>query len=63
MQTPNSFIVSASRTCTQNEFRCGNGICIPTQWQCDNEKDCNDGTDEDPHTCRKIVLFLICIYT
>lgn len=40
--------------CTKNEFRCRNGQCIPSHWHCDNEKDCNDGSDEDEQTCRKL---------
>ncbi|XP_013176222.1 PREDICTED: low-density lipoprotein receptor isoform X7 [Papilio xuthus] len=40
-----------SRTCTSNEFRCKTGRCIPLSWRCDNEKDCSDGSDEEPGTC------------
>uniref|UniRef100_A0A2H1V0S3 SFRICE_030181 n=1 Tax=Spodoptera frugiperda TaxID=7108 RepID=A0A2H1V0S3_SPOFR len=40
-----------SRTCTQSEFRCKTGRCIPLSWHCDNEKDCPDGSDEEPGTC------------
>ncbi|XP_047024157.1 low-density lipoprotein receptor isoform X2 [Helicoverpa zea] len=40
-----------SRTCTQAEFRCKTGRCIPMSWHCDSEKDCPDGSDEDPSTC------------
>lgn len=47
-------IVSESVNCMKNEFRCGNGRCVPAHWQCDNEKDCSDGSDEDEHVCRKI---------
>ncbi|XP_014362949.1 low-density lipoprotein receptor isoform X7 [Papilio machaon] len=42
---------SESRTCTSNEFRCKTGRCIPLSWRCDNEKDCSDGSDEEPGTC------------
>ncbi|XP_013176221.1 PREDICTED: low-density lipoprotein receptor isoform X6 [Papilio xuthus] len=41
-----------SRTCTSNEFRCKTGRCIPLSWRCDNEKDCSDGSDEEPGTCK-----------
>lgn len=44
-----------SRTCSKNEFRCNSGRCIPVHWQCDNEKDCSDGSDEDTHTCQQKV--------
>ncbi|KAJ8923679.1 hypothetical protein NQ315_010260, partial [Exocentrus adspersus] len=40
-------------TCGKNEFRCGSGKCIPGHWQCDNEKDCSDGSDEDEHICKQ----------
>ncbi|XP_014362948.1 low-density lipoprotein receptor isoform X8 [Papilio machaon] len=43
---------SESRTCTSNEFRCKTGRCIPLSWRCDNEKDCSDGSDEEPGTCK-----------
>ncbi|CAG4979463.1 unnamed protein product [Parnassius apollo] len=42
---------SESRTCTSSEFRCKTGRCIPMSWRCDNEKDCSDGSDEEPGTC------------
>lgn len=56
------FVVTESRTCSKSEFRCSSGRCIPAHWQCDNEKDCSDGSDEDAHTCRKFhcptILFI-----
>uniref|UniRef100_A0A8D9BTS8 Very low-density lipoprotein receptor n=1 Tax=Cacopsylla melanoneura TaxID=428564 RepID=A0A8D9BTS8_9HEMI len=42
---------SENRTCTSTEFRCKNNRCIPKQWQCDGEKDCTDGSDEEPDVC------------
>ncbi|XP_030029447.1 very low-density lipoprotein receptor isoform X7 [Manduca sexta] len=42
---------SETRTCTSSEFRCKTGRCIPLSWRCDNEKDCTDGSDEEPGTC------------
>uniref|UniRef100_A0A672N2Y4 Low-density lipoprotein receptor-related protein 2-like n=1 Tax=Sinocyclocheilus grahami TaxID=75366 RepID=A0A672N2Y4_SINGR len=41
---------SATSTCSQNEFRCSSGRCIPGHWYCDGGTDCNDGSDE-PITC------------
>ena len=32
-----------------NQFRCGNGTCIPMSWACDREDDCEDGSDEWKH--------------
>ena len=32
--------------CPMNQFRCGNGSCLPISWACDGQQDCNDGSDE-----------------
>ena len=32
--------------CSDNEFTCNNGKCIPAEYECDNENDCGDGSDE-----------------
>ncbi|KAI9545246.1 hypothetical protein NQZ68_037826 [Dissostichus eleginoides] len=32
--------------CLESEFTCAGGRCIPSQWVCDNENDCGDGSDE-----------------
>lgn len=41
-----------SPPCLESEFACVGGRCIPSQWVCDNEDDCGDGSDEVcPSTC------------
>ncbi|XP_036606779.1 CD320 antigen isoform X1 [Trichosurus vulpecula] len=32
--------------CPPSKFPCGGGICIPSEWLCDGDKDCSDGRDE-----------------
>ncbi|KAF0028339.1 hypothetical protein F2P81_019426 [Scophthalmus maximus] len=35
-----------SPPCLESEFTCARGRCVPSQWVCDNEDDCGDGSDE-----------------
>lgn len=43
--------------CSDTEFKCMNGKCIPGTWHCDGDNDCRDGSDEDPTICSKYILF------
>ncbi|XP_078692876.1 uncharacterized protein LOC144922725 [Branchiostoma floridae x Branchiostoma belcheri] len=43
-----------AEACTEDEFQCGNGRCIPDSFQCDGEDDCRDNSDEFNCTgCRR----------
>ena len=40
-------------SCSAAEFRCTDGRCIPSRWQCDGEPDCEDKSDESSNLCGK----------
>ncbi|XP_034995003.2 LOW QUALITY PROTEIN: sortilin-related receptor [Zootoca vivipara] len=42
----NSTCVKEENTCLSNQYRCSNGNCINSIWQCDNDNDCGDMSDE-----------------
>ncbi|XP_058869850.1 very low-density lipoprotein receptor-like isoform X1 [Acipenser ruthenus] len=33
-------------SCHRSQFTCASGKCIPQNWKCDGDKDCEDGSDE-----------------
>uniref|UniRef100_A0A8C4HHC4 EGF-like domain-containing protein n=1 Tax=Dicentrarchus labrax TaxID=13489 RepID=A0A8C4HHC4_DICLA len=43
---------STPKTCSPKQFVCKDGVtCISKGWRCDREKDCPDGSDEEPDVC------------
>ena len=45
------FFVIVAGTCSEDQFQCALGDCIPASWQCDGEIDCRDQYDESPDLC------------
>lgn len=46
------YVLSAPSTCGAGQFQClSDGECISVHWVCDDEEDCEDGSDERQH-CR-----------
>ncbi|TKS67473.1 Prolow-density lipoprotein receptor-related protein 1 [Collichthys lucidus] len=43
--------VGCIRSCSNNQFQCTSGRCIPDHWACDGDNDCGDYSDENT-TCR-----------
>ena len=51
-----SHVLTAQVTCDDSHFQClSDGECIPDQWVCDDEEDCEDGSDERQQ-CREYIL-------
>lgn len=47
-------VPTAPKTCSPDEFRCRDGKCIASEFICDSDRDCLDGSDEEscpPPTC------------
>ena len=59
--------ISARRTChPEHEHLCYDGgisHCIPIGYKCDEDPDCNDGSDEDPTVCSQVSICLfVCLF-
>lgn len=54
------YYISGNEYCSLSQYSCSNGHCIPTQWKCDEEDDCQDNSDESecgPRVCNTVDEF------
>ena len=51
------FFTETTVSCSETEYACSSGRCIPARWQCDREQDCDDGSDESEDICGKLLFF------
>ena len=38
----------------ERDFECGNSLCIPASFVCDNDDDCGDNSDESVRSLRSL---------
>ncbi|XP_072401756.1 very low-density lipoprotein receptor-like isoform X2 [Diabrotica undecimpunctata] len=50
-----NFEQDADISCSLKQFQCADKKCIPIFFLCDEERDCEDGSDEDPKECKSNV--------
>lgn len=43
--------VAGGKGCSNEEFECKSGECVPVRFLCDSYVDCTDGSDESPERC------------
>ena len=56
------FFTETTVSCSETEYACSSGRCIPARWQCDREQDCDDGSDESEDICGKLLFYdIVCI--
>uniref|UniRef100_A0A4W5P6P1 ST14 transmembrane serine protease matriptase n=1 Tax=Hucho hucho TaxID=62062 RepID=A0A4W5P6P1_9TELE len=53
------FLSPPSPGCAKNEWRCGDGTCLPQDVVCDAKTDCVDGSDEASCTVCNLSYFLL----
>lgn len=57
-----SLLLVKQPKCTDRQFQCKSGECVPVKYTCDGEFDCKDRSDEDPTECsdkRKLIIQLM----
>lgn len=47
----NSDEAGCSHSCSNVQFKCNSGRCIPEYWTCDGDNDCGDYSDETHANC------------
>lgn len=51
-EDPGAEVFEMEDDCSAEQFRCKNGECLVAYFACDNNVDCDDGSDEDKTFCK-----------